>query len=101
VLRLLKALRHESPGIAETTKRLGVGSGSDAVAYVFKTLHTAHGGKMSLVRVLSGTVPEGAQMTGASGTADRASGVFKMFGQQSEKRGAAQAGEAVGLGQVD
>ena len=42
VLRLLKALRHESPGIAETAKRLGVkATGSDAVAYVLKTQNTA------------------------------------------------------------
>jgi elongation factor G len=101
VLRMLKALRHESPGVAATAKRLGVKAGSDAVAYVIKTLHTAHGGKLSIVRVLSGTVPEGAQLTGPSGTADRASGVFKVFGQQSEKRGAAQAGETVALGKLD
>jgi elongation factor G len=101
VLRLLKALRHESPGVAEAAKRLGVQPGADAVVYVMKTLHTAHGGKMSIVRVLSGTVPEGAQLTGPSGTADRASGVFKMFGQSSEKRGAAQAGETVALGKLD
>lgn len=101
VLRLLKALRHESPGVSETAKRLGVKGGADAVGYVFKTLHTAHGGKMSLVRVLSGTIPEGAQLTGASGTADRASGIFKMFGQQSEKRGPANAGETIALGKLD
>src|SRR5436190_19660829 len=101
VLRLLKALRHEVPGIAATAQRLGVKGGSDAVALVLKTLHTAHGGKMSIARVLSGTVPEGAQLTGASGTADRASGVFKMFGQNSEKRGAAQTGESVALGKLD
>lgn len=101
VLRLLKALRHEAPGVAETARRLGVKAGSDAGALVLKTLHTAHGGKMSICRVLSGTVPEGAQLTGASGTADRASGVFKMFGQSSEKRGAAQAGETVALGKLD
>src|SRR6188472_2661417 len=46
VLRLLKALRHESPGAAETAKRLGVKNGADAVAYVLKTLNTTHGGKM-------------------------------------------------------
>src|SRR5712691_454526 len=45
VLRLLKALRHESPGVAETAGRLGVKTGGDAVAYALKTLHTAHGGK--------------------------------------------------------
>src|SRR5215510_12450575 len=101
VLRLLKALRHEAPGIAATAQRLGVKPGSDATALVLKTLHTAHGGKMSIARGLSGTIPEGAQLTGASGTADRASGVFKMFGQSSEKRGAAQAGETVALGKLD
>src|SRR5262245_17283526 len=37
VLRLLKALRHESPNADSTVKRLGV-KGSDPVAYVMKTL---------------------------------------------------------------
>jgi elongation factor G len=32
VLRLLKALRHESPGVADTAKRLGVKQGGDPVA---------------------------------------------------------------------
>src|SRR6202521_5657769 len=41
VLRLLKALRHEAPGIADTVRRLGVAAKGDAVAYVMKTLHTA------------------------------------------------------------
>src|ERR1700720_1350858 len=55
VLRLLKALRHESPGIAETAKRLGVKpAGMDAVAYVLKTQKRAHGGKKRLVRMLVG-----------------------------------------------
>src|SRR5215475_6622302 len=101
VLRLLKALRHEAPGMAATAQRLGVKAGSDTIALVMKTLHTTHGGKMSIARVLSGSIPEGAQLTGPSATADRASGVFKMFGQQSEKRGAAQAGETVALGKLD
>src|SRR3984957_7391568 len=55
ILRLLKALRHESPGIAETVKRLGVkGGNNDGVAFVLKTLNTGHGGKMSIARVLAG-----------------------------------------------
>ena len=57
---------------------------------VMKTLHTAHGGKMSIVRVLAGSIAEGAQMVGPSDSADRVAGVFKLFGQQSEKRGAAR-----------
>jgi len=101
VLRLLKALRHESPGIADTTKRLGVKTNGESIAYVLKTLHTAHGGKMSLARVLNGSIPEGAMLTGASGTADRVSGVFKLTGQATEKRGPAVAGDTVALGKLD
>jgi elongation factor G len=100
VLRLLKALRHEAPDGTETAKRLGV-QGNDAIAYVMKTMHTAHGGKMSLARVLTGSVPEGTQLTGPSGTADRVSGVFKLNGQQSDKRPAAASGDAVALGKLD
>jgi elongation factor G len=101
VLRLLKALRHEAPGVADTAKRLDVKTNGESIAYVMKTLHTAHGGKMSIARVLSGTIPEGTMLTGASGTADRVSGVFKLSGQGSEKRGPAVAGDTVALGKLD
>ena len=50
VLRLMKALRHEAPGVTETAKRLGASSGKDALGYVFKTVHLQHGGKLSLTR---------------------------------------------------
>ena len=59
VLRLLKALRHELPGIAETAQRLGVQSNGDAVGYVLKTLNTSHGGRLSIVRILSGQAGDG------------------------------------------
>jgi elongation factor G len=101
VLRLLKALRHEAPGVADTANRLGVKTNGENIAYVMKTLHTAHGGKMSIARVLGGTIPEGTMLTGASGTADRVSGVFKLTGQGSEKRGPAVAGDTVALGKLD
>ncbi|MBV8755505.1 MAG: elongation factor G [Hyphomicrobiales bacterium] len=101
VLRLLKALRHEAPGVADTAKRLDVKTNGESIAYVMKTLHTAHGGKMSIARVLSGTIPEGSMLTGASGTADRVSGVFKLSGQATEKRGPAVAGDTVALGKLD
>src|SRR5215210_3620938 len=44
VLRLMKALRHEAPGVAETAKRLGVPSQKEPLAYVLKTVHLQHGG---------------------------------------------------------
>src|SRR6201999_1807835 len=55
VLRVLKALRHESRGIDATAKRLGI-KGTDPVGYVLKTFHTQHGGKLSVARVLSGQI---------------------------------------------
>src|SRR6266851_44585 len=56
VLRLMKALRHECPGIAETAQRLAVKANGDAIACVLKTLHSSHGGKMSVARVLAGQI---------------------------------------------
>jgi elongation factor G len=104
VLRLLKALRHESPGIAETTKRLGVkaGQGSqDAVAYVLKTLNTSHGGKMSVVRMLAGQAGDGTTFLSGDDEAGRVAGVFKLVGQSTEKRGPAAVGEAVAFAKLD
>jgi len=68
VLRLLKALRHESPGVANTAERLGVRTGTEAVAYVLKTLNTTHGGKMSVVRMLAGRFAATSRTSSASAT---------------------------------
>jgi elongation factor G len=101
VLRLLKALRHESPGIAETAKRLGVNAGGDTVAYVLKTLNTAHGGKMSIARVLAGQAGDGMTFLSGDDEAGRVAGVFKLVGQTTEKRGPAALGETVALAKLD
>jgi elongation factor G len=101
VLRLLKALRHEAPGPAETAQRLGVKAGTDAVALVLKTFHTTHGGKMSIARLLGGQAGDGTTLTTPSGDAGRVSGVFKLMGQHFEKRGQAAAGETIALGKLD
>ena len=101
VLRLMKALRHESPGIADTAKRLSVKPGNETFAYAMKTLHTAHGGKMSIVRILNGQVNDGTTFVTPEREAGRVAGVFKLLGQSNEKRGAAQAGETVALGKLD
>jgi elongation factor G len=101
VLRLLKALRHEAPSIVETAERLAIKNGNDAIAFVLKTLHTAHGGKMSVARVLAGQVGDGTTLSSPEQEAGRVSGVFKLLGQASEKRGPAAAGETVALGKLD
>jgi elongation factor G len=101
VLRLMKALRHEAPTVERTIERLGLKAGSDPVVNVIKTLHTAHGGKMSVVRVLNGQVADSTTFSTPEREAGRVAGVFKLLGQGSEKRGAAQAGETVALGKLD
>jgi elongation factor G len=101
VLRLLKALRHEGQGIAATTKRLAVKAGNDPVAYVLKTFHTAHGGKLSVARVLAGQIGDGTTLNSPAGEAGRVSGVLKLVGQVTEKRGPATTGETVALGKLD
>jgi elongation factor G len=101
VLRLMKALRHESPGISDTAKRLGIKSSNDNIAYVMKTLHTAHGGKMSVVRVINGQINDSTTLVTPEREAGRVAGVFRLLGQSTEKRGAAQAGETVTLGKLD
>jgi elongation factor G len=101
VLRLLKALRHESPGVADTAKRLGVKQGGDPVAYVLKTLHTTHGGKMSVVRMLAGQAGDGITFLTGDDEAGRVAGVFKVLGQSNEKRGPATVGEAVAFAKLE
>ncbi len=60
VTRLLKALRHEAPGVTQTRARLGVEPEGPALAQIIRTIHTAHGGKLSLARVLRGAFSDGA-----------------------------------------
>ncbi len=99
IFRLLKALRHEVPFIDSTVKRLGV-SGAPSCAYVLKTFHTAHGGKLSLARVLGGVFADGTVVHGGADD-ERISGVFTVMGQEPAKRGEAGPGETVAFGRLD
>ncbi len=99
--RLLKAIRHEAPDINDTRARVGVDNGGETVAQVLKTVHTTHGGKLSIVRVFAGSIGDGAELVGPDGPVGRASGVFRIMGQQANKRDAAAVGETVGLGKLD
>ncbi|MGA2566183.1 MAG: elongation factor G [Pseudolabrys sp.] len=101
VLRLLKALRHEAPGVAETVARLGAKVGVEPLALVLKTFHTTHGGKMSVARLLAGQAGDGTTFNTPEGEAGRVSGVFKVMGQHFDKRAQAVAGETVAFGKLD
>ncbi len=101
ILRLLKALRHEAPGIRETCERLGLGDAARPGAPIMKTIHTTHGGKLSVARILAGRVDEGAELLTPRGEAAKVGGISRLVGQKSAKRGAAEAGETVALGKMD
>ena len=101
VLRLMKALRHEAPGVAGTAKRLGVSAQQEALACVFKTVHQLHGGKLSLVRLLSGRLDDGATLLSSSGGSGRVSGILGVNGANESKRTSAEAGDTVALGKLD
>jgi elongation factor G len=99
ILRLLKALRHEAPFVETTAKRLGVDK-APSCAFMAKTFHTAHGGKLSLARVLTGTFADGTTVYGGADE-ERISGIFALMGQEPVKRGEGKPGDTVALGRLD
>lgn len=100
ILRLLKALRHEAPFAADTAERLGVADKQSAI-YVCKTIHTKSGGKLSVGRVLSGSLNDGATLTSSGGKSERVAGVFSLKGEEQIKRASAATGEVVALGRLE
>jgi len=100
ILRLLKALRHEAPTVADTARRLKVENAKSS-AYVLKNVHTKSGGKLSFVRVLTGEIPDSATIVGRDGKEERVAGIFTIKGEETAKRGAAKAGETVALGRLE
>ena len=97
--RLLKALRHEVPFVQETARRLGLGEAKSA-AYIMKTIHTSHAGKLSLARVLTGQFADGAPVYSVAGE-EKISGVYQVAGTEVKKRGPGTAGEVVALGKLE
>ena len=97
--RLLKALRHEAPFVQETARRLGLGDAKSA-AYLMKTYHTSHAGKLSLARVLAGQFADGAPVYSVLGE-EKISGVYQVMGTDVKKRGPGTAGETVAFGRLE
>src|SRR5690606_16903554 len=100
VLRLLKSIRHDGPGVEETRRRLGAEAGGDSLLRVMKTIHTAHGGKLSVARVLAGRVTD-AQELKSGDAAGKVSGLYTLLGKDQTKVAAGEEGETVALGKLD
>ncbi|KUM26395.1 elongation factor G [Mesorhizobium loti] len=101
VLRLLKTIRHDAPDVGATRKRLGVPDGNQTVVQVMKTIHTAHGGKLSVSRMLSGQLADAAELFLSNGDTTKVSGIYKMLGKDQSKLSSAKAGDTVALGKLD
>lgn len=100
VTRLLKALRHEVPGVDRLKNRI-LDNQSGSALQVIKTLHTQHGGKLSVARVLEGQAADGDNLVTKGGEEVKISGLFSLFGQQVNKIATAGKGDLVGLGRLD
>jgi elongation factor G len=106
VQRLLKALRHEVPEVASAAARSGIKPDTqDAVVKVLKTFHggqgsSAMGGKLSLVRVLAGTIKDNQVLYGPGGDM-RVGGIFALSGSQQAKKSEAKAGDTVALARLE
>jgi elongation factor G len=101
ILRLLKAIRHDAPDVVATRERLGLQDSDATVVQVMKTLHTPHGGKLSIGRVLSGSLSDAAELRNGEGAAMRVSGLYRLLGTETAKVTAAAEGETVALGKLD
>ncbi|MCC0027459.1 MAG: elongation factor G [Zhengella sp.] len=101
VHRLLKALRHDAPDISDTIARLGIEGDGPPLAHVMKTIHTPHGGKLSVARVLRGPLSDSTEVMASNGADARISGMYRMLGKNQGKVGSAATGETVALGKLE
>src|SRR5215472_3060545 len=98
IRRLLKALRHEVPDVTEAAKRAGIKSDTTAIQ-IIKTFHGGHG-RLSVGRVLAGSLKDGQVLHGPNGDT-RVGGILSLAGDKQTKRSEAQAGDTVALARLD
>ena len=96
VRRLLDHLVRLVPAASRTAERRGVDGAGEPLAQVLKTYMTPHGGKLSLVRVWRGSIPDGTTMNG-----QRIAGIYRMKGSQQDKIDSAEAGDVVAFSRLE
>jgi elongation factor G len=101
VTRLLKALRHEAPGVKETRRRLGVSDDGPPLAYALKTSHPSFGGKVTVARALRGAFKEGDAVSGSGGGQSRIAGLASLVGEQSTRIQNVEEGDVAGFLRLD
>ena len=68
---------------------------------MLRTVHTAHGGKLSLARVLRGSFPDGAAVVGSRGSEERIAGVARLTGAVTAKLAKAEEGDTVAFARLE
>ncbi len=96
VRRLMDTLVAIAPRPERRAARLGLEDGA-TLGQVLKTYITQHGGKISLARIWSGEIEDGAILNDG----ERIGGMYRMLGQQQAKIDSAGAGEIVALGRLE
>ena len=96
--RLLKLLRHETPGPAAAAERVGLGQGS--AFHAFKVASGGAIGRLVLGRCFGTGLAEGDELVGPDG-AVRAGGVFSAQGEKFVKQPRATDGEIVAIARLD
>ncbi|MEQ8398184.1 elongation factor G [Thalassobaculum sp.] len=96
VQRLLKLIRHEGPSHTATVARRGIAVEGEPLAQVLRTVHAAHMGKLSYVRMWRGTVKDGDVLNGV-----RVSGIYRILGAKLDKVPSASQGEVVAFGRME
>ena len=74
---------------------------SDSFVQVLKTVYSAHGGKLSIARVMQGSLKDGAVLHTADGNESRVGGMFAMVGAGQTKLADAKAGDTVALARLE
>ncbi len=102
VLRLLKAIRHDGPDVSDTVERLAAGEPlPEPCLQIMKTVHTPHGGKLSIARVLNGKISDSQELTTSDDRSSKVSGLYQMLGKDQTKIADAPVGETVALGKLE
>ena len=101
ITRLLKALRHEAPTLANTRARLGIAEEGAPLAQAVKTLHMGQGGKLTIARVMRGTLHEGDTVVGSRGAEARIGSLVTLVGSTMNRKAEAVAGDTIGFGRLE
>lgn len=97
IQRLLKALRHEVPDIINLHDRHNFRPPKDVgIAQVVKTFHQPHMGKLSVSRIISGTINDSDMLNG-----EKISAIFSVHGDKFAKVGKAETGDVVAFGRLE